>query len=368
MTVDRVDVINTSPTLFSEDLFKFWIDGMTVEECIKALQNHADVVQFNLSPDLLRASISDEYAQFSLLESAMHHPDTFVASPSRCSLDVQTRKQLVSQYYSLDDSVLRELTGSKLSTRFRRDLTEVAERSGVRLNSCRRQYENLRRVARLAEDSPGKLTDIIKKCFVLPQSLAEVYTAMIFISANRFETSKRCFANASFADFAYCAEQLMTYWTSNNTEPKPDAPVDLELDFEFCGELKALKLLSEKVAYSERHKSLVLRQLNTLVSTNCLSDLETNFKTLSKVIITIATGLSHAREVRDIFLDIVEKLIEPVVAAHWTYQDFSTFLTAFDEALRILPPARSSSFQRCWKRFFAPFKSISLRLFHLPED
>ncbi|KAL7061298.1 hypothetical protein AAHC03_010258 [Spirometra sp. Aus1] len=345
MTVDRVDVINTSPTLFSEDLFKFWIDGMTVEECIKALQNHADVVQFNLSPDLLRASISDEYAQFSLLESAMHHPDTFVASPSRCSLDVQTRKQLVSQYYSLDDSVLRELTGSKLSTRFRRDLTEVAERSGVRLNSCRRQYENLRRVARLAEDSPGKLTDIIKKCFVLPHSLAEVYTAMIFISANRFETSKRCFANASFADFAYCAEQLMTYWTSNNTEPKPDAPVDLELDFD-----------------------LVLRQLNTLVSTNCLSDLETNFKTLSKVIITIATGLSHAREVRDIFLDIVEKLIEPVVAAHWTYQDFSTFLTAFDEALRILPPARSSSFQRCWKRFFAPFKSISLRLFHLPED
>ncbi|VDN15998.1 unnamed protein product [Dibothriocephalus latus] len=121
----------------------------------------------------------------------MYRPDTFISPPSRCCLDVQTRRHLVShpvlvfRYYSLDDSVLRELTGSKLSTRFRRDLTEVAERSGVRLNSCRRQYENLRRVARLAEDSPGKLTDIIKKYFVLPQALAEAYTAMIFISANR---------------------------------------------------------------------------------------------------------------------------------------------------------------------------------------
>ncbi len=29
---------------------------------------------------------------------------------------------------------------------------------------------------------------------------------------------------------------------------------------------------------------------------------------------------------------------------------------------------RSSSFQRCWKRFFAPFKSIALRLYRLPHE
>ncbi len=50
----------------------------------------------------------------------------------------------------------------------------------------------------------------------------------------------------------------MTYWTnSTNLEGKMDSPVDLELDFEFCGELKALKLLAEKQTYLERHKGYV---------------------------------------------------------------------------------------------------------------
>lgn len=47
----------------------------------------------------------------------------------------------------------------------------------------------------------------------------------------------------------------MTYWTvADSLENRMDSPVDLELDFGFCTELKVLKLLTEKQTYFERHK------------------------------------------------------------------------------------------------------------------
>lgn len=44
---------------------------------------------------------------------------------------------LFFRYYCLDDSVARELLGKKLSSRYRKDLDEVAEKTGVRLKACR---------------------------------------------------------------------------------------------------------------------------------------------------------------------------------------------------------------------------------------
>uniref|UniRef100_A0A158QCV8 Acidic fibroblast growth factor intracellular-binding protein n=1 Tax=Hymenolepis diminuta TaxID=6216 RepID=A0A158QCV8_HYMDI len=321
-------------------IFCTYVIRNLVDEAARKLQSQGDVEIFNLSFDLLVSYVADQYAQFTLLESALARPDVFITYPSNSIVDLKLRHKLVERYYSLDDILCRELLGSKLSARFRRDLADTAERCGLHPRSVRRQYDNLRRVSRLVEDTPGHLCDIIRRSFCLPPSLAEIYSAMIFLSVNRFETSKRCFSGTTFADFTYCADQLMTYWTSSGSlESKLDSPIDLELDFEFCSELKVLKLIVEKQTYLERHKSLVIRQISSSVSESCLRWIELNFKTLSKAITTIATGLSHAKEVRDLFLDIVEKVIEVVVNAQWTYQEFSNFLTSFDEALRILPPA-----------------------------
>ena len=152
-------------------------------------------------------SVADLFSQFTLLESSLAQPNVFVTRSSTFVDDWKLRHRLVeryiavtflssmrewslliahcTRYYSLDDGLCRELLGSKLSTRFRRDLADTAERCGLRLRSCRRQYENLRRVARLVEDTPGHLFEIIRRSFVLPSKLAETYAAMIFLSANR---------------------------------------------------------------------------------------------------------------------------------------------------------------------------------------
>lgn len=42
-----------------------------------------------------------------------------------------------SRYYEFDDIVIREIIGKKLSGRTRKDLDDVAEKTGVLLRSCR---------------------------------------------------------------------------------------------------------------------------------------------------------------------------------------------------------------------------------------
>ena len=43
------------------------------------------------------------------------------------------------RYYQFDDAVIREILGKKLSSRNRKDLDDVNEKTKVSLRSCRRQ-------------------------------------------------------------------------------------------------------------------------------------------------------------------------------------------------------------------------------------
>lgn len=72
----------------------------------------------------------------------------------------------------MDDSVAREILGKKLTSRYRKDLDEVADRTGIRLKSCRRQFDNIKRIFKCVEELPGSVTNNIKQNFLLPDELA----------------------------------------------------------------------------------------------------------------------------------------------------------------------------------------------------
>lgn len=76
------------------------------------------------------------------------------------------------RYYSLDDVVARELLGKKLSSRYRKDLDELAEKTGVKLKSCCRQFDNVKRIFKMVEDLPGNITSNIKQLFLISDVLA----------------------------------------------------------------------------------------------------------------------------------------------------------------------------------------------------
>lgn len=52
---------------------------------------------------------------------------------------------MVERYHELDDSVLREILGKKVTSKTRKDLDDVSELTNVPLRSCHRQYDNIQR-------------------------------------------------------------------------------------------------------------------------------------------------------------------------------------------------------------------------------
>lgn len=80
------------------------------------------------------------------------------------------------RYYEFDDVVIRELLGKKITSKSRKDMDEVAEKTGITLKSCRRQYDNVKRVFKIVEDLPGSLATNIKQHFLLSDDLAKYDT------------------------------------------------------------------------------------------------------------------------------------------------------------------------------------------------
>ena len=132
-------------------LYSLWVEGLSVAEAMQKLRERGLVTsqsgycKDSAENNLLASDLSDNYRLFGLWESMLHQPVTF-SEQLVFQLDPTTQRMLVEQYYALDSSVARELLGRKLTSRLRKDLDEVADKTGVSLRSCRRQFDNIKRV------------------------------------------------------------------------------------------------------------------------------------------------------------------------------------------------------------------------------
>lgn len=70
---------------------------------------------------------------------------------------------------------MREILCHKLSQRQRKDLDDISERTGYRhrVKSCRRQFDNLKRIIRTVEEMKGPIIKNIIENFFLPEKMAE---------------------------------------------------------------------------------------------------------------------------------------------------------------------------------------------------
>lgn len=235
------------------------------------------------------------------------------------------------RYYEFHDDVVRDVLGKKLSSRNRKDLDEVSEKTGVSLRSCRRQFDNVKRVYKIVEDLKGNLFANIQANFLLPDVLARKYAAIVFITNNRFETGKRKLQYLTFDDFLHCANCMISKWSAYRRQDETDA----DLDREFLQEMRDLKVLLDKDVIDE-HKSLVIHRLKGKIPEKLMTDIDTNFKVLSRTLINIAYGLNHSREARDIFVDLVEKFIDPCKQSRWSKSDLEQFLNVYASTPRHL--------------------------------
>jgi len=319
-----VDVFVGNYPVIDWELYSLWVEGLTVTEAIHVLKERGIFTQAGLQFDLLVSDLNDNYRLFTMWETMLHHPIMF-SDQLVFQLDSETQNFLIEKYYALDSSVVRELLGKKLSGRLRKDLDEVSDRTKVSLRSCRRQFDNIKRVFKSVEELPGNFLQNIKNMYLLPERLADKYSVVVFIACHRFETTKKKLGFLSFDDFSVVCKAIMKDWTSGGVDV--DESGEPSLDRDFFNYLRDLKNLADK---EKDHRYAVCQYLGrNNMSQRPLSEIEANFKHISKNILNIGQTLYNTKEVKDLFVNVVDKIVEPTKQCKLSIEDLSMFLSAY---------------------------------------
>jgi len=360
--MNTVDVFVGNYTIIDKEVYELWLDGYSAQEAVAILKQRGILNETGATTDLIMSDTLDHFRTYQMLERLLQYPTKF-AEQLTFQIDPQTQRHLIEKYYEFDNIVIREILGKKLSSRHRKDLDEVSEKANVALKSCRRQFDNVKRVFKSVEDLRGRLVHNIQSHFLLSDKLARKYAAIVFIANNRFETGKRKLQYLTFDDFLHCATCMIANWSCNSTHFKPD-DTDADLDREYLQELRDVKILLEREVLEE-HRALVCNRLKGKLNERMYVEMESSFKSISRTLVNIACGLNHSREARDIFLDVVEKFIEPCKHAKWTRGEMELFLLAYTEAVHDLDAFKLFPVLRIvWDRYIHTISSCILCMFH----
>lgn len=355
----EVDVFISNYTIVDPDIFQLWIEGYASSEAVSVLKQKGVAQLMGAPLELIASDVLDHYRTYSLLERLLAQPAKLSEQPA-FQLAPASRALLIEKYYCLDDYVAREILGKKLSSRYRKDLDDIADRTGVRLKACRRQFDNVKRVFKLVEDMPGHIANNVKHHFMLPDELARKYAAIVFLAALRFETAKRKLQYLNFADFFECAQAIMTFWTYTYQHTGPEY-YDTEMDKEFLMDLRELRCLLEK---EKEIKHLVAIRLKPMLLERAYQELDMNFRAYWRALITIACNLNRTRELRVLFVELSEKLIEPWRQNNWSAEQVKAFLPAVTQSVLDLEVSRDQEIRCLWDRYMQVVTTCLVRMFH----
>lgn len=356
----EIDVFISNYTLIDADIFQQWIEGYSTSEASLYLKQKCFGQIMTAHIDLIVSDILDQYRTYSLIERLLQAP-VKLSEQSSFQLDPKTLGLIIEKYYSIDDSVAREILGKKLSSRYRKDLDEVAEKTFVKLKSCRRQFDNVKRIFKAVEELPGNITTNIKQLFMLSDTLAKKYASIVFLACIRFETSKKKLSYLSFSDFFYCSQAVMEYWTYTYQHSGPEY-YDTEMDKEFLLDLRELRCLLEK---EKEIKHLVCLRLKPIFLEKVYQEMDLNFRSYWRSIITIAINLHRNRELRALFADLSEKLVDPWKQNNWCLEQVKQFLEAVSQSILELEISRDQETRCLWDRYMQVIIICLERMYHL---
>ncbi|KAB0382121.1 hypothetical protein FD755_004038, partial [Muntiacus reevesi] len=323
----ELDIFVGNTTLIDEDVYRLWLDGYSVSAAVALRARSGILEQTRATAAVLQSDSVDHYRTFHRLGRPLHAPPKlphqliFQIPPSRQAL-------LIGRYYAFDEAFVREVLGKKLSKGTKKDLDDISTKTGITLESCRRQFDNLKRVFKVVEEMRGSLTGRKKLQYL------------------------------SFGDFAFCAELMIQNWTLGAVDSQLD-DMHVDLDKEFLQDVKELKVLVADKDRLDLHKGLVCTALRGKLGV--FSEMEANFKNLSRGPVNVAATLTHNKDVRDLFVDLVEKFVEPCRSDHRPLNDVRLFLNHYSASVHSLYGFRH---QALWDRSMGTLRGCFLRLYH----
>lgn len=356
------------------DTFSLWVNGYGAKEATERREKSEPAItrEFRDYKQLLLTETQDQFRMFELLQPYLQLPRTFM-NQHLFQLSLSMKRALIQSYYTFDERVVREFLGKKLSSKNRKDLDNISEKTDVPLKSCRRQFDNIKQVLRVVDDHEGSLVENIKQQFILPEDMAGVYASVVFISANRFETNKKKLSLFSFSDFTACASEMINHWTAGS-EGSHAVDDDLELDRDFLQDLHDLKLSMLGRLWVDRQLKLVLKDMRKKkLSTPFIKSVEQNFRVLSKALVSLGSSLVRSKDLKDFFVDLVEDVIEPCKSFGWSRDEVETVLISLGGTIAECEQAHSKQTGRpdvhekpwsvVYKRYLDTLRSCILILY-----
>ena len=86
---------------------------------------------------------------------------------------------------------------------------------------------------------------------------------------------------------------------------------------------------------------------------------------ITRNIINIAIGLNHSKEIKDLFMDIVEKILEPCKGLKLNQSDMSIFIHGLIEIAQNCEPCKSNTeIRNVWRTFMRTLGNCIIRMYH----
>uniref|UniRef100_A0AAY4D9I8 Acidic fibroblast growth factor intracellular-binding protein n=2 Tax=Denticeps clupeoides TaxID=299321 RepID=A0AAY4D9I8_9TELE len=351
----ELDVFVGNTTIMDQEVYQLWLSGYTVGDAVKVRMDGGVLDGCDASAEVLRSDTMDQFRTFQMCERLLHNPAK-LANQLLFQIPPDRQAMLIDRYYAFDDAFVREVLGKKLSKGTKKDLDDVSSKTGILLKSCRRQFDNFKRVFKVVEELKGPLVENIRQHLLLSDRLARDYAAIVFFANHRFETGKKKLQYLTFQDFAFCAGELISHWTVGAMDNQLE-DMDVDLDKEFLQDLKELKVLITDKDLLDQHKSLVCTALRS--KTKVFAEMEASFKNLSRGLINIAAKLTNTKDVRDLFIDLVEKFIEPCRSDRWVTIDVNLYLTHYINSAHILDTFKHQAvWNSLWDELFKMLTDI----------
>jgi len=365
------DVFLTDPFIVDQFTYKCWLQGFDEDETSfrRYTQQLASTpLSVKGWSNMILHDTHDQFRNFRLLEHCLKNPNYLDESLFQIAPNIQ--RMMVESYYAVDDELMRELVGRKLTNGLRRDLAGFVEGKLVKLASCWRQFDNLRRVYKKAMvDVKAPCGELIQRHFCLSKELASKYTRIVFMCVHRFDTTKKKLQSLSYGDFDKFASVLMEHWTD------PTRPLSIDIDTKLKDDVRDLKayIFSSK-DIPDKYRRAVKARFNLLnLTKDTLKAIDGKFKSCLKAIVNIGANISDTKQFKDIFEDLIEKIVEPCCKQDITLEVVDKLFIFMEETfetniLDVLSLRHGQRFNQNWRRYLEGLRGVIIHLYPLFQN
>eukprot|EP00727_Mastigamoeba_balamuthi_P007470 m51a1_g3343 hypothetical protein (363) ;mRNA; r:399781-401294 len=347
---DRVifDVFVCDPVRVNLSVFQAFVGGLTAGEAANRPQHSRAE-----GPNCFPRHVSHQYHLFRLLAEKLERP-AMLRLQQTLQVPQDVLPHVIEIYYSFDDALARELVGKRLTLKERRDIDDVSAHTGIPIASCLRQFDNIRRVYKAILAEPLKSAqDLVAAQFCLSPTLTSRYVRLAFLLENKPNLGGKRMQLLRYSAMEHIAQFLLGYWASPNG-------VALEIGNKFVGDVKAKLGKDSQTSYCKA----VLGRLAGSLSSSALEGLGSRIRVILKSLLLMGAELSDWKEFRDLFEDLVEKVVDPCLEAGLVKKDIGAFFDALVSEFNgdWFSAKRRAEVVANWSRFLLGLKECAVFL------